>query len=100
MSHYEKNEPVPEGKDPKIWRMAEARVGFQRHAFTYLIINLMLWTIWFFTKKNIQTDGFPWPVWTTVFWGIGLAFHFSSAYLFHKSNHIEHEYEKLKKKKI
>lgn len=102
MSHY--NQPAPEGKDPELWELAQKRAGFKSHAFVYLIVNAFLWGIWLFTGNqrhgiNINewdTRHYPWPIWTTLGWGIGLAFHFAGVYIFPKANSVEKEYEKLK----
>ena len=100
MSHY--HQPVPEGKDPALWEIARKRASFKTHALTYVIVNLFLWGVWYFTNngnsevKIIDGGGYPWPIWTTLGWGIGLAFHFAEAYVFPKANSVEREYEKLK----
>ncbi len=101
MSNYQ---PAPEGKDPVLWELAQKRAGFKKHAVTYIIVNAFLWAVWFFSSShyhNLDMDEinwghFPWPIWTTLGWGIGLAFHFAGAYVFPKSNSVENEYEKLK----
>ena len=102
MSHYQ---PVPEGKDPALWEMAQKRAGFKRHALTYLIVNIFLWIIWYMSAIRHQIDfnqyglyHFPWPLWTTLGWGTGLAFHFAGTFVFPRSNAVEREYEKLKNK--
>jgi len=102
MAHYQ--QPVPEGKDPELWEIAQKRAGFKKHVTTYIIINAFLWALWYFTGNqsgNLDiskwTSGnLPWPLWSTLGWGIGLAFHFAGAYLFHGSNSVDREYEKLK----
>jgi hypothetical protein len=94
----------PEGKDPVLWEIAKKRASFKTHALSYLIVNLFLWGIWYFTGNsnlNMDIDGwrwnhYPWPIWTTLGWGVGLAFHFAAAYVFPKANSVEREYEKLK----
>lgn len=101
MSHYKQ---APEGKDPALWELAQKRASFKTHAMTYIIVNLFLWGIWYFTgNRNHEFDlgnwkghHYPWPIWTTLGWGIGLAFHFAAAYIFPKTNVVEREYEKLK----
>ncbi len=98
MSDYK---PTPEEeKDPVLWEIARKRAGFKSHAITYVIINLFLWCVWYLTvgRYGGATGHYPWPMWTTLGWGIGLAFHFAGAYIFPKSNSIENEYEKLKNK--
>jgi len=107
MSHY--RQPVPEGKDPELWEIAQKRASFKNHAIAYVIVNAFLWAVWFFTgnhhNRGFDIDinvwdnyhnNYPWPIWTTLGWGIGLAFHFASAYVFHRSHSVENEYQKLK----
>ena len=100
MSNYQ---PAPEGKDPVLWEIAQKRAGFKRHALTYIIVNAFLWAIWFLSVNRHHVDfdnygwnHFPWPLWSTIGWGIGLAFHFAGAYIFPQSNSVEREYQKLK----
>lgn len=102
MAEYQ---PVPEGKDPVLWDIAQKRAGFKKHLITYLIVNAFLWALWYLTSgrhynmdisKWASTGNIPWPIWPTLGWGIGLAFNYAGAYMFHKSNAVETEYEKLK----
>lgn len=101
MSDYQ---PAPEGKDPVLWEIAQKRAGFKSHLVTYIIINAFLWAVWFmssshhedFSFSNISWGNFPWPLWSTLGWGVGLAFHFAGAYIFPRANSVESEYEKLK----
>ena len=51
----------------------------------------------FFNAKD-NDSGYPWPIWSSLGWGIGLAFHFAGAYVFPKANSVEKEYEKLTNK--
>lgn len=89
---------TPEGKDEALWEIAKKRASFRTHLTTYVIINAFLWAVWFFSG-NADRDyrhWLPWPIWTTLGWGVGIAFHFASAYIFPKSNLVEKEYQKLK----
>jgi hypothetical protein len=95
MSNYQ--QPVPEGKDPILWEIAQRRASFKSHALAYLIVNLFLWGLWFFNAKD-NNSSYPWPIWSSLGWGIGLAFHFAGAYVFPKANSVEKEYEKLTNK--
>ncbi len=102
MSNYQ---PAPEGKDPELWEIAQKRAGFKSHALTYVIINAFLWAVWYFSASydhfkitEMRWGHFPWPLWSTLGWGVGLAFHFAGAYVFPKANSVEKEYEKLKNK--
>ena len=92
---------VPEGKDPNLWQLAQRRASFKRHLATYLVINLFLWVLWYFTKGMYDSDynGYnilPWPIWPMVGWGIGLTFHYISAYVSTGFSSVEREYNKLK----
>lgn len=100
MSDYQ---PAPEGKDPVLWEISHKRAAFKKHLVTYVIMNAFFWAVWLFSspkeiaEMNIESPGnFPWPVWPMLGWGIGLAFHYASAYIFPKANSVESEYEKLK----
>lgn len=97
------NQPAPEGKDPELWQIARKRASFKSHLVTYLIINAFLWALWFFTSNGMHYSftgsNIPWPAWTTLGWGIGLAFHYAGAYINPRSNSVENEYEKLKNNK-
>jgi len=83
-------------KDKELWRVAKKRVGFKRHLASYLIINAFLWGLWWFSKGDDNDNTFPWPAWTSLGWGIGVAFDYMGAYMSNKPNAIEKEYQKLK----
>lgn len=89
-------QPTPQGKDPELWLLARKRAGFKRHLATYIVINIFLWLLWFFTGRDTDGADIPWPVWTTFGWGFGLAMHYIATYV--KTNTEEKEYEKLKNK--
>ena len=90
------NDQQASGRDPQLWEIAKRRASFKYHLATYIVINLFLWAIWFFTGDPGNTrDKYPWPIWSTLGWGIGLLFHFLGAYVFPRENSVEKEYEKL-----
>ena len=96
MSHYQQR--APEGKDPVLWETAQKRASFKSHLLTYVIVNAFLWGIWYFTghQREITIDNwnsrhYPWPIWSTLGWGVGLAFHFAGAYIFPKANSVERD---------
>ena len=91
-------QPTPQGKDPELWLLARKRAGFKRHLATYIVINIFLWLLWFFTGRETDGSDIPWPVWSTFGWGFGLAMHYISTYV--KTNTEEKEYEKLKNKQL
>jgi hypothetical protein len=46
--------------------------SFRKHLKSYLIINGFLWGLWFLTSG---IDSHAWPVYTSLWWGVGLFFH-------------------------
>ena len=99
MSHNQ--HPAPEGKDPALWEIAQKRASFKRHLLAYIIVNAFLWAMWLIKGNNFHSGAwndyqYPWPIWTTLGWGIGIAFHFTGAYIFPQTNSVEREYQKLK----
>ncbi len=53
----------------------EERSGLLQHGVAYAIVNLMLWSIWLTSGA-----GFPWPLFVSGGWGIGLLSHMISYY--------------------
>ena len=43
---------------------------FRGHVLIYALVNVGLWVIW-----AVGGAGFPWPVFPTLGWGIGIATH-------------------------
>jgi len=88
---------TPEGKDEVLWEIAKKRASFKSHLAVYVIVNVFLWGLWFISGNSDNNSyKYPWPIWTTLGWGIGLAFHYAGAYIFHKMDSVEREYQKLK----
>jgi hypothetical protein len=77
-------------------RRVRAKKGFYSHLTAYIIVNLMLVAIWYFTGH-----GYFWPMWVMLFWGIGLIFNAVSVFSRHdiswETREIEKEVEKIKK---
>ncbi len=80
-------------QDRALWRMAKARAGFKMHALVYVLVNTFLWLLWAFTD-NISE---PWPIFTTLGWGVGLLANYISAYYRNTLFSPEAEYERLKR---
>ena len=89
---------ITEKKDEVLWSIAKKRVAFRKSFATYVIINLFLWAIWYFTNDNhsFSRNNIPWPIWSTLGWGIGIAFQYNHAYISPGQHAVEKEYEKLK----
>ena len=84
-------------KDQLLWQTAKARVAFKKNLIPYLSVNILLWIIWFLTSFKNDRSGIPWPIWSTIFWGIDIVSKYFKAY--HADfNSVEKEYEKLKNK--
>jgi hypothetical protein len=94
----ENYKPTPDDKDPKLWEIARKRASFKSNLITYLIVNAFLWAIWYFTGSRSSAHGWPWPIWPTLGWGVGILFHYFGAYVYSEANSTEKEYEKLKNK--
>jgi len=77
-------------------KAAEEKVGFYFHFIAYALVNIGLWMLWYFTSP----DSFPWPIFVTFFWGIGLVAHAIDAYGGgrYTESLAEREYQKLRRK--
>jgi hypothetical protein len=61
----------PTGDDSELRERALKRIKQRRdfggHLVAYVVINAALWAIWALTSA-----GYPWPVWVSGAWAIGL----------------------------
>ena len=81
-------------EEEKLRKIARERVEFKRHLAVYVVIIGFLGLINLFTSRH-----FPWFLFPAGGWGIGLIFHFLSAYgPLGGAMSVEKEYQKLKKK--
>jgi fatty acid desaturase len=71
-------------------QIAEARYGFMWHLPIYLIVNAGLVMVWLFSG-----EGFPWPLFPIVFWGMGVFAHYFAAYRMSGVGWIERETQKI-----
>lgn len=81
-----------------LWKQAKARATFKVHLIVYILVNLFLWASWVFGNSG-RMNFHTWPLFATLGWGVGLAFHAFNAYFRFGNNLAEREYEKLKSKK-
>jgi hypothetical protein len=67
--------------EEQIYEEARKRVqekrGFYSHLAAYVIVNIFLFLLWYFSGR-----GFPWFVFPLGGWGIGLIFHFLGVFVF------------------
>ncbi|HEY0389573.1 MAG TPA: 2TM domain-containing protein [Gaiellales bacterium] len=73
-------------------RRLKKRRDFHAHLFAYAVINAMVWAIW-----AITGDGYPWPAWLTLGWGIGLIFNAWDVFMRRPitEDDIRHEVDRL-----
>jgi energy-coupling factor transporter transmembrane protein EcfT len=83
--------------DEKLWKMARARAAFKRSLIVYAVVNIFLWLVWAVTGMR-GGFYFPWPVFVTLGWGIGMFFNWYNVYYGWKDRMVLSEYEKLKNK--
>jgi hypothetical protein len=89
-----------DNRDEHLWRIAKKRASFKKQLASYLIINGFLWALWWVTqgRAGYEEGVLPWPVWSTLGWGIGIAFSYYGAYHDDKETDTMREYYKLKEK--
>ena len=51
-------------------KRVKAKRDFRNHVAVYVVVNLMLVAIW-----ALSGQGYFWPVWPILGWGVGLALH-------------------------
>lgn len=86
-----------ENRDEKLWLLASQRAKFKGNVYTYIAVNVFLWTVWFFTKSHHhEFDFIPWPAWVTLGWGFGLVINYVKIYHLKGEDEIQKEYDKLK----
>ena len=57
------------------FRRLKKRQDFRAHLLVYVVVNAFLWALWALTSR-----GFPWPVFVTLGWGIGVVMNAWDAY--------------------
>jgi hypothetical protein len=90
---FSNRENVPGFKDDALWQVAKKRAGFKAAASSYVVVNLFLVGVWFFSSGP---DSYFWPIWPILGWGFGVAMSYVNAYHGTKIFSAEKEYEKLK----
>jgi len=75
----------------------QAKKGFYSHLTIYILVNLMLIAIWYFTGAQ-----YFWPGWVLLFWGIGLAINGITVFVIRdtgwEKREVEKEIERIKKR--
>ena len=89
-----------EQKDEQLWQLAKKRASFKQNLYSYLIVNVLIWIVWWLTVgRHGRGRDWPWPLWVSLIWGIGVLLDYLHAYQGgDKKTLAEEEYEKLKRK--
>jgi len=61
----------------------DPKKGFRIHFFVFLLVSPIVWIIWYLTDTS-----YPWPLWNTGGWAIGVLFHYLGVFVFKKSKNI------------
>ncbi|MDF2191865.1 2TM domain-containing protein [Paraflavitalea sp. CAU 1676] len=59
---------------------AQAAKGFKIHLIVFLLAIPAIWIIWYLTDRT-----YPWPLWATPAWAVGVLFHYLGVFVFKKS---------------
>lgn len=59
---------------------ANPKKGFRIHLLIFLLETPAIWLVWYLTGRT-----YPWPLWATLAWAIGVLFHYLGVYVFKKS---------------
>jgi hypothetical protein len=75
----------------------QAKKGFYSHLTAYILVNLMLIAIWYFTGAR-----YFWPMWVLLFWGIGLIVNGITVFVIRdtgwEKREVEKEIERIKRR--
>ncbi len=62
---------TPEALREQALQRLKKRRDFKAHLFIYVLVNVVVWTIWTIVGV-ISHSWWPWPVFITLGWGIGV----------------------------
>lgn len=54
-------------------------LGFRIHFLVFLLATPVVWLVWYLTSSN-----YPWAIWSTLAWAVGVLFHYLGVYVFTK----------------
>lgn len=80
-------------KDPQVWAVAQKRASFKRSLTMYVLVNLFLVGVWYFTSDGNSRHF--WPLWPMLGWGLGIGIQYLNAYQGTTFFSAEKEYDKL-----
>lgn len=54
-------------------------LGFRIHLLVFIVATPIIWLVYLLTDTT-----YPWPLWSTPAWAIGVLFHYLGAFVFKK----------------
>ncbi|MCU0334753.1 MAG: 2TM domain-containing protein [Chitinophagaceae bacterium] len=90
------NQQIDQPQDQQLWEIARQRAAFKKNLVAYVLVNLFLVGVWYFS--NGGNHRYFWPIWPILGWGLGLAIQYASAYHGNRLFSAEKEYDQLKRK--
>ena len=87
---------TPDALREQALQRLKKRRDLKAHFLVYVLVNAVIWTIWVVVAVGSHS-WWPWPVFLTLFWGIGLAMNAWDVY-FRKpitESEVQHEMEHL-----
>jgi hypothetical protein len=63
---------TPEKQREQALLHLKKRRDFKAHLVAYVVINLVVWGIWLVIALTTSGSWWPWPVFLTLAWGIGI----------------------------
>lgn len=80
----------------RLWQIAKRRAKFQSHLVVFILVNAGLWALWLLTPESYEGGELPWPIYTTLFWGIFVVSRGLCVYSgLNRGERIQREYERL-----
>jgi hypothetical protein len=58
-----------------------ARLGFRIHLLAFIILTPIMWFVWYLTDTT-----YPWPLWATPAWALGIVFHYLGVFVWSKKH--------------
>ncbi|WPO78885.1 2TM domain-containing protein [Flavobacterium sp. KACC 22761] len=58
-----------------------SKLGFKIHLLAFLLATPIVFIIWYLTDTT-----YPWPLWSTASWAIGIIFHYLGVFVFKNNN--------------
>jgi hypothetical protein len=62
----------------------DPKKGFRIHLLVFLLTVPAIWAVWYFTDTT-----YPWPLWSTPAWALGVLFHYLGVYVFKKQGVVK-----------